>query len=312
MNKLFLIGNGFDIDHDLKTSYEDFRQYLLENNPEINMNYLVVPEETMQPDGGITYNENEVLSMLFYLINEAESNTEKWSDIECSLGCLNFDEAFEWWDIRDKEGDIDLPKTARRNEGIASQLEIPTLTIQNLFTEWIDTIEIDLVVPKEEFRRLVDINDCFLTFNYTETLEEVYEVPQENICHIHGKQGEEIFFGHGNLEDNTELYMRKYIGSENSLNKINRELRKQTEAALINNRVFFDNLVGTDVKEIYSYGFSFSEVDKIYLKEIFNKIDTENIIWYFNDFDKWNHSQYKITLEECGYEGTYSTFHIKN
>ncbi|WP_276495249.1 AbiH family protein [Bacillus nitratireducens] len=61
MSKLFLIGNGFDIDHDLKTAYEDFRKYLLKNNSEINMDSLIIPEETMQPDGGLTCNEDEVI-----------------------------------------------------------------------------------------------------------------------------------------------------------------------------------------------------------------------------------------------------------
>ncbi|HDX9688828.1 TPA: bacteriophage abortive infection AbiH family protein [Bacillus thuringiensis] len=312
MSKLFLIGNGFDIDHDLKTAYEDFRQYLLKNNSEINMDSLIMPEETMQPDGGLTYNEDEVISLLFYLINEAESNTEKWSNIEHSLGYLNFDEAFEWGDILDKEGDIDLPKMASRNEGIASQLKIPTLTIQSLFSEWVDTIELDLAIPKEDFRRLIDCNALFLTFNYTGTLEEVYEILEEKVCHIHGKQGEEIFFGHGNVEDNTDLYMRTHIGSQDGLNEINQQLRKRTEAAMDNNQDFFDNLVEIDVKEIYSYGFSFSEVDKIYLEEICNNIDTRNIIWYFNDYDEGNHSQYEMILEECGYRGVYSTFHIEN
>jgi hypothetical protein len=311
MTDLFVIGNGFDSSHKLKTSYDDFRQYLLSNYPEINMDEFIVPDEIHQQDGGIAYNEVQVLSMLFYLINEAESDTEKWSNVESSLGNLNFDEAFEYYDdILDKDGDVDLFKTANRNEDRASQLVIPTITIQQLFAQWINTIDLISVIPKEEFRNLISIQDYFLTFNYTETLEEVYKIHQDNICHIHGKQNEEIFFGHGNFEDYTERYMQKYIGSQDSLSKINQQLRKRTDEALENNLDFFNSLEEADIKEIYSYGFSFSKVDMVYLKEICNRINTEDSIWYFNDYDALDHNKYKEVLRKCGYKGAFNTFHI--
>ena len=52
MAKLFIIGNGFDSAHKLKTSYNHFREYLLSNNPEINMEELIIPEEIHDKDGG--------------------------------------------------------------------------------------------------------------------------------------------------------------------------------------------------------------------------------------------------------------------
>ena len=44
---------------------------------------------------------------------------------------------------------------------------------------------------------LIESKDVFLNFNYTETLEIVYQVKAEKVCHIHGKRGEELIFGHG-------------------------------------------------------------------------------------------------------------------
>lgn len=315
MNKLFIIGNGFDCAHSLKTNYDDFRDYLLSNHPEINMNEFITPEAVQQPDGGVEYDETEVLSMLFYLINEAENNTDKWCDIESSLGRLDFSEAFDWYDdIFDKDGDIDLFKTAYRNEDISSVLVSPTVTIQELFSQWINTINISSVEPSGDFQMLLSDNDKFLTFNYTETLEEVYGVKEENICHIHGKQNEEIFFGHGNSKDYTDYFQKNHIGSEDNLTLIHKKLRKKTEVALEKNLDFFtnlENLENLEIGEIYSNGFSFSEVDEVYLVEICNRINTENIVWYFNDYDNVSKRKgYEDILKKCGYKGTYDTFHI--
>ena len=44
MTNLFVIGNGFDLAHGLKTSYEDFKLYLMEQVADIVEYELVVPE----------------------------------------------------------------------------------------------------------------------------------------------------------------------------------------------------------------------------------------------------------------------------
>ncbi|MEK4715818.1 bacteriophage abortive infection AbiH family protein [Sporosarcina sp. FSL K6-5500] len=314
MNKLFIIGNGFDVAHGLKTSYDDFRKHLILDT-QIEMDSLIIPESKPTPDGDITYDEIEVLSMLFYLISEAESNTEKWSNIEASLANLNFDEVFDYSpEVLDRDGDIDLWKTSYNNEDIASNLVIPTSTIQRLFLEWINTIDITRTKSKIDFSDLVGEKDLFLTFNYTETLEEIYNVSSNQICYIHGKQNEEIYFGHGDgdTDDVTDYFMENYIGSENSLAEIHEKLRKKTEIALNNNMYFFERLSNDNVREIYSYGFSFSEVDMVYLEEISKRVNTQKVIWYFNDFDEQNHDDYIETLIKYGFKGDFSTFNISN
>ncbi|MBY6035777.1 bacteriophage abortive infection AbiH family protein [Fictibacillus nanhaiensis] len=311
MSNLFVVGNGFDLDHELETSYNHFRKYLLANYPEIKMDELIVPNERHLPDGGVEYDDEEVLSMLFYLINMAEQNEEKWSDIETALGNLDFSEAFDWFDdILDKDGDVDMWKTAYRNEDMASQLVIPTTKIQNFFWEWVNSISIHSVSPKKDFIKLLKDEDQFLSFNYTETLEIVYDVSLVDICHIHGKQYEEIFFGHGNKEDYYDKYMQSHIGSQDGLSKIDEQLKKKTEKALEENLDFFKSIRGANITNIYSYGFSFNEVDAIYFMEICKSINTENVTWYFNDFDKFNVEKYMEYLKCCGFKGVFKTFHI--
>lgn len=309
MNKLFVIGNGFDLSHDLKTSYEDFRKYL--NSDRIITTDLRVPGSQILPDGSIIYNEEEVISMLFYLISDAEGDTTKWSNIEASLAKLDFSLLFDQYDeILDKDGGINFWKTAYNNEDIASELKIPTLTIQKLFSDWVNTISISNAEAKNDFIKLTEKGSLFLNFNYTETLEEIYEISNERICYIHGKQNEKIYFGHGSTEDVTSYYMGKYIGSQDSISEIHQKLRKKTELALESKKYFFERLSVSDIKEIYSYGFSFSEVDMLYVKEICEQVDTQNTVWYFNDFDYYNHAMYKEKLLTYGFKGEFGIFNI--
>lgn len=310
MSKLFIIGNGFDLSHGLKSSYDDFREYLIKDT-KIEQGYLVLPEAKQMPDGEILYNETDVLSLLFYLISEAESDNEKWSNIEESLGVLSFDNAFDYNDeVFDRDGDVDLWKTAYNNEDTASNLVIPTLTIQQLFSKWIDTITLEDVESKVDFLKLLGENNIFLNFNYTDTLEEIYEISRQKICYIHGRRDEEIYFGHGSIEDKIDFYMSNYIGSENYLVEIHEQLCKKTEDALNSNIEFFEGLTDIRIKEIYSYGFSFNEIDKIYLKEICFRLNTSEVKWYFNDYDKENHNEYINMLRKCGFKGEFNTFSI--
>jgi len=55
MGSLFVIGNGFDLAHEMKTSYEDFHQYLKETYPDASFDGYNTPEVSMMPDGGEAY-----------------------------------------------------------------------------------------------------------------------------------------------------------------------------------------------------------------------------------------------------------------
>lgn len=305
MTKLFIIGNGFDRDHELKTSYDNFREYLISNTP-IETNHLIMPEPLQLPEGEIEYDEIEVLSMLFYLISEAESSNDMWSNVEASLACLNYAEILDCYDY------MDLWKMAKNNEDISSNLVIPTLTIQQLFSEWINTIDVNKAKIKKDFRKLLSKKDLFLTFNYTNTLEEIYNVSSNNICYIHGRQNEEILFGHGDIhsDEKADYFMANYIGAEKNLAEIHEGLRKRTDIALSKNADFFERLADDNIYEIYSYGFSFSGVDTIYIKKICERVNTQKVTWYFHDFDQENHNDYIEILKKNGFKGCFHTFNI--
>ncbi|NTW72695.1 MAG: hypothetical protein HGA49_10720 [Eubacteriaceae bacterium] len=198
MANLFIIGNGFDIAHNLKTSYNDFYNYLKKKFPDADENRIILPTGNMMPDGGIEYNEVETVSLLLFLISDAENWGDKWSDVENSLGNFNFSYCFDDLpEFFDKEGDRDYQYEYYNNEDRSSHLVTPILEITDHFSDWISLI---YTYPKQDFKKLIDNkNDLFLTFNYTLTLENLYDA--KNVCHIHGRQCEKILFGHGNYKD---------------------------------------------------------------------------------------------------------------
>lgn len=310
MKSLFIIGNGFDIAHGLKTSYENFRQYLINEYPDAtddNYDYTI-PESSTDGHGEEVYNEDEVISLLLHLISEAEPNGDRWSDIERTIGILDYDPYLDDWGLYDD--DENPYHEVYRNEDKASNIAGAILKITKYFSEWIKTIDIGKAKPIESFKKIIDAkNDIFLTFNYTETLEIIYCT--RNVCHIHGKIGEELLFGHGNDADYYDYHMDRHIGSESELQKLQHALMKDTKGAIKKNISFFD-MIGSSVGKIYSYGCSFSEVDQIYIKTICDKLETRDITWHLNEYGSCKtRNKYKEIISTCGFKGQFDTYTIK-
>lgn len=312
MGKLFIIGNGFDSAHCLNTSYDEFRKYLCNTymNGESGEDYMpMVPTVSIGPKGEEICDMEEIASFLVYLISIAEPDGSKWSDLEASLGRLDYDEAFDTLpEELDDDGDINYWHELYNNEDMASNLYTAVAYVKDLFAEWVDDIDVENAKAKPSFLSLIEPEDIFLTFNYTETLEEVYGVNKDRICHIHGKQGENILFGHGNTRDYTDEYMKKNIGSESSLTELDNFLRKDTEQALIEHKHFFDGIDDT-IREVYSIGFSYADVDLIYIKEICKKLDVD-AAWYLNDFSLTDIQIFQKKLKKCGFRGNFATFSV--
>lgn len=294
MKRLFIIGNGFDISHNLKTRYSDFQKYLLEKYPKASTKDAWVPESC---------NDDEVVGFLLKIISEAENEGEAWSDLENTLGKLNYEDFLYNWDENEDDNEW---YNVYRNEDIASKIEGAVIMIKEYFSDWIKQIEISDVKPIEAFKKLIDnYDDLFLTFNYTMTLEKLYNA--KKVFHIHGQQGCELIFGHGNSEDHYDDYMGNYTGSEDYMSKLQDELKKDTSKVIQQHKEYFKTLGLVD--EIYSYGFSFSEVDLVYVKEICLS-STKNITWYLNEFDRPKFEEFKAKVKSCGFKGKFDSFSL--
>ena len=184
MSSLFIIGNGFDRAHGLKTSYEDFHQYLLSAYPNAAQSYYV-PKFVTDGDGEeVAVDEEDVVGFIENVLYNVEG--DKWSDLESSIGKIEFENYIDDYE-NDEEDDDDLYHEEQFNESWANSLISPILSIPDYFKQWISTIEYNDVKCKNDFVKLIKSDDLFLSFNYTITLEYLYRV--KDVCHIHGVQG---------------------------------------------------------------------------------------------------------------------------
>lgn len=171
---LYIIGNGFDIHHGINSRYSDFKEYLLNHDKNLHgyvINYLPVEENWSGLENMLAHLDVD------YLVSEAEIflrpySSEDWSD------SYHHDYQYELERVitalsRDLKAEICKWIT---------QLDIPV-------HENLDCPALDL-----------DKEGLFLNFNYTPSLEHIYQVPEQNILFIHGKcsaENSEIVLGHG-------------------------------------------------------------------------------------------------------------------
>src|SRR5690625_3427579 len=269
MTALFIIGNGFDLAHDLPTSYSNFRDYLKETYPESEeFTPTIEMGPTFMPDGSVKYDDDEVVSLLIQAIDEVSDydpiNYEPtWQDFETYLGYLDFEEYFDFiTDIHNRGRDSDLSHQYNSEEDFGNILLDTVPTIKELFSDWVNTIDIQRVPIKDKFLSLINYkSDKFINFNYTHVLEDIYDVNDQHVWHPHGEIGKEIIVGHGSRKFEVS---KIHYGALDSLNQIHDKLFKDTYSIIEENEALFDSL--TNITEIYSYGFSFSKVDLPYIK----------------------------------------------
>lgn len=165
--KLYIIGNGFDLHHGLKTGYLDYKSYLEKNNPALLKAFCEFP-----------------------FFSHPEDDYELWTDLESSL-------TFDYHSFRD-EYFSDLVENKYPNltsdsdytwDEIATETDVKTSFIHDftgpVFYDWLKQVSFDSIKPDTSLN--LSANSKYITFNYTATLESLYHITPENILHIHGK-----------------------------------------------------------------------------------------------------------------------------
>lgn len=187
--KLFIVGNGFDKEHELLTEYDLFKNYLIEHYGKID--YLPYPEITQMPNGEEISNLKIDANIFFKLI-ENIGNDEYWGEFEEDLGSINYDELI---DLSWNDDDNDIFRQINNNEDLAMDYSKSFDNFLSLFSKGILNIKYDKNIQKIKHKKLFSNNDLYLTFNYTTLLEDVYDIKSSQICHIHGKIENRLVFG---------------------------------------------------------------------------------------------------------------------
>jgi len=245
---LYIIGNGFDIFTGLKTGYSDFRRWL-ENN------YIIVYEALTSTYG---------------------ADGEWWNDFENQLGYLNiFQYASDYPSIKkplssiskkvfDKEEPLergDVTPHLNQESPCAQRLEGLLDMLHYCFEKWVQ--EEQRCIRIRKYTYIEKKNSFFINFNYTDTLERIYNISEENILHIHGRaaNNERLIFGH-----NAPIlsYDAKNIDEQKVVDVLYRYIKNPYEY------IYKYNLHERiqNVEYIHILGFSFSDIDTPYLEWI--------------------------------------------
>lgn len=244
---LVVIGNGFDLANGIESSYGNFKEWLQKNSKH----------------------------RLIGLMDTFFSNQrDVWGDIEKALGEYDEDSILEYCKP-DEDFDYDHPtRSMAAVEDSPDWIFRPVLDeFLEEFRNWVDSININ------DAEKVLDLPmECrYLTFNYTETLERVYSIPESNILHIHGSRlsDKEYIIGHNNYRDPQDAYNdeSQMLYLQQTWSKIiewMNGLIKVSSSIIHQNLDFFNSL--SDIEQVIVYGHSFYEVDWPYMEEIVKHI----------------------------------------
>jgi hypothetical protein len=254
---LYIIGNGFDLYHGMKTGYNDFKKYVMREDRDV---YNAV--DVFAPAG------------------------DEWNELESSLGDIDFYNIIEECEVYLTSYGVEGFK-ARDHHNYEFEIERITksLTTELLeqFCNWVSKIE----VPKDgRYKKFKSLGNeaIFFTFNYTSTLERLYSINESNIKHIHGSidDGSEIILGHGwertktvNPAPGVDQDTRER-GGYDLLDEMFDSNFKNCSEIINEESVFFDSL--NSITQIVVIGHSLSDVDAKYFKEIL-KHTPQSAIW---------------------------------
>ncbi|EGH05228.1 hypothetical protein PSYAE_25365 [Pseudomonas amygdali pv. aesculi str. 0893_23] len=183
-NILYIIGNGFDLNHGLPTGYGHFKAYVRDHDREV-----------------------------YDWVDEYLPAGESWADLEMAFTELDTDHIVSSLEyLMGSYADDDWSESGHHY----FQYEVDRVagglggTLNRLFAAWVNTIQIPDAQNAQNRLAELDTNATYLTFNYTSTLTRVYQVPSENILHIHGESidaDSELVLGHGwGPEERTSLF----------------------------------------------------------------------------------------------------------
>lgn len=292
MKNLYIIGNGFDLHHNMPTSYQAFYNWL-KNKSYYHVFSLI--EKIYGCADAIWWNDFErslgEMEMYDYAQNQTRENYPNFSSDE-------FRDA-DWYDAEySAENEFDEMIQAVRGS----------------FSEWINSLP-----PADESKKVqIEKTDSyFITFNYTLTLETLYRVPESQIWHIHGQVNgsEEYVLGHGKSYGVLE---KELLDQEPSLDSASTQeeieefyrdnsdfifdrvkdlvvykvasIQKHVDEIISENSSHFDAL--EDVEKIMIYGHSFSDIDLPYFERIINSLTHyDKVRWdivYYNEQDMEN------------------------
>lgn len=288
---LYIIGNGFDIHHGINSRYSNYREWLRERNKalleDIEKFFCRNDEEFWNE---FEKNLSEVsVGMIYAEIGNNIPNTSSMS-------------------FRDSDYE-------NASYAIEFHLKETFSKIKNSFKAWVESLDAPNECKKIKIRTR---NSLFINFNYTDTLEKLYNINENNIEYIHGKskRDENLVLGHGsekekiqenikadsplNRKDPDDLDVPDTL-IDNALDKAVNEvcfMRKDVASIMHKLDGFFKKIKRYSF--VHVYGLSFGDVDLPYLRKIIDVVGRKKIFFEISDYKGYALSRIKAFMEENG------------
>lgn len=248
MKSLYIIGNGFDIHHGIKSRYSDYREWLKEYDFDLYDKLCRLYDSIDEDDGWWKSFEQHLSAISFDYINKM------YQDYSPIYGSEDFRDA-DYHRASIQVGlDIDIDNLI---ENIGQSLKV-----------WVSSLN----KPNCGKLRIADKDECyFLTFNYTKTLEDVYNIPSEQLCHIHGSiNGDDLIWGHGKTTN--DIY-ESLKGKPKLLPKDLTDEQYEDWLDANTDDPTMESIIETSANQ-------FSPIDIPYLEEVlYNIIDVDKVLW---------------------------------
>ncbi len=329
MNRLIIIGNGFDLAHGLKTSCKHFILHYLSNvwGELMNGHY---EDRLVKIDRSFAYFEKHDLNFsidtalsIFKKIDKTTSDnpddaymvfrsnffnaifkkivTLNWADIETEY----FNELYDIINKANRRSDNRIGNEALKNSQIKS-LNEDLDYIQKLLIEYLRSQENDFnnngitidgynALFKEMIyegeRALVNKNYPLKTLflNFNYTNTLSKYANNTDIINIHGTLDEEPIFGFG--DDTSE----KYSNLENEYN--NEALKKIKSFKYLDNSEYYKLIHFTNLKafQVHIYGHSCGVSDRTLFKQIFENANCKSIKIFYYNYKDFEEKKYEIS-----------------
>lgn len=150
------------------------------------------------------------------------------------------------------------------------------------FAEWIRGLQLP---QSGSLVRCVDPSARFLSFNYTSTLQTLYDVSDANVLHIHGRAAapdDQIVLGHGWKRSATDMLRgrmnedtdTRVAGGYELIDDYFAKTFKPTQKLVDSHRDRFDRLSNVSEVIVLGLGHSLADVDAPYFHEIVDRISS--------------------------------------
>ena len=277
---LIVVGNGFDIWQGLHTGAEDFDRYFRQHQSEILKKLNILPIESKDENGHVKY--LTALDMIYGAsTGDFEIYSDFWYEFEEALGKIDDGTIIRF--LGTKPSDIEDIRRYTTNSWRILKYVVP---------HWIQTVSI----PKTPVPLSFPSTCLFLTFNYTQTLENRLHIDECNIYHIHGsvKYPNSIIFGHNNCPQKPQDFDIRVFGGSFKAGHYLLELLHKTDkkiaARIRDYKKYLHNYhyLLREIRNIYIVGHSLGKIDVDYFKFLRKSVcpNTKWHISYFSEEDK--------------------------